>query len=578
MGVFGADSGDDESGNRAQSSVIGVVLIIAITVAGVTGIMLFGATALENATTQSEINTAEHAMTQLDSRFSLVALGSAEHHSTTVDLQSGASMRVDGDSGWINVSVVNRSTGVVDDTVLNTSLGAVVYENDGTSIAYQGGGIWREAPSGGSEMVSPPEFHYRRSDGDDPTLTLPLVVVRGNGSISERASVSKDGTTAKFPIDGNPNRMNPLPAGVINVTVHSDYYDAWGSFFEERTGGKVSYRPDRNEVTITLVVEDSESTVGGGIVSSAAGSSLSFGNQGTADSYNSSGGGDYASTKAQNTSIIAAGDVTLGQSTNISGDLTAGGSVTMDQKAEVTGNVSYGGTADIDSKAVIGGTVSGDAQVTPPSAVDWLIDLRRNQISDSNNNSLPAIDGSHRLTGCVGGCTLYAGNYYLDEMEVGNGEELILDTTSGDVNVVVDGDADLQQGTVRVTGNNRARVYLEGDLFLRQSNVTVPNERAPGLWFYMNPGASVPVFKQTRFVGVIYGPGDGAQSGVDIQIATDNDVFGGLVGVPSSIGQTTKIHFDEALTAEDPHGTYGKNKPTVTYMHVTVNRVNVSSR
>jgi hypothetical protein len=367
----------DSSRSRGQSNVIGLVLVVGLTVLGITGLMLFGSNALMDARTQSEIGAAEHALTQLDSRFSLVALGSAERQGASVNLQSGSSMTVDGDAGWMNVSVYNRTSNEVETVILNTTLGAIRYENDGTTVAYQGGGVWKRSDGGGSVMVSPPEFHYRTRSGDDPTLTLPLVVVRGNGSVPGQATVTKEETLAKFPDETDPDRTNPLESGQINVTVHSEYYEAWGAFFESRTGGTVEYDHANEEVRIVLKVEQSSPGIEGGIVTGASGTTLQFDNHAEADSYNSTVG-SYSTSKGDDTSIVAAGDLELGNHGKVWGNVRAGGSVTLDNQANITGDVEYGGT--LTNNGEIGGTATSGADVDSPQAVDWLIDERREEI------------------------------------------------------------------------------------------------------------------------------------------------------------------------------------------------------
>ena len=577
MASTGALAARSTTGCRGQSSVVGVVLVVGITVLGVTGITLFGTAALDDAQTRSEINAAEHAMTQLDSRFSLVALGSAEYHGATVDLESGSSMHVDGGSGWMNVSVVNQTTDEVDLTVLNASLGAVVYENDGTTIAYQGGGVWKRAPSGASVMVSPPEFHYRTTGGQDPTLTLPLVVVRGSGSLTERAEVAKGGTIPGYPVDGDPERSNPLTGGQINVTVHSEYYEAWGAFFEERTGGTVTYDDERQLATITLRIEQSSSPVTGGIVSGAAGTTLEFKNQAETDSYNSSDG-SYEDTSAENTSLVVAGNFDLRNQAVVHGDLVAGGSVTLDNNAEVTGDVGYGGT--LVNNGVIGGTTDDGANVAVPKAVDWLIDDVREDVESSNDNAGAADVSGNSLVNCDSPrCTLDDGRYYLDDVNLGSGDHLLLDTSAGDVTVVVDGDASLGDSKVEVVGGNTAKFYVEGDTYVGGSgNVTVADERAPGMWFYMNPGATFTFGNGARFVGVVYGPGSGAQDGVDLDFENHVTIYGGVVGDVDYVDNHIDIHFDEALTKANPLAGYAGGQPTVTYMHVSVNEVTVTDR
>lgn len=565
--------------SRGQSSVMGVVLVTALAVMGVTGIMLFGASALEDARTQSELNAAEHAMTQLDSRFSLAALGSATRQGSTVQLRSGASMHVDGDRGWINVSVINQTDDDVELVVMNATLGAIVYQNDGTSIAYQGGGVWKRNPGKGSTMVSAPEFHYRNVGNDDPTLTLPLVVVRGNGTVSGHLNVGKETTVAEYPIDGDPDRSNPLTAGTVNVTVHSEYYEAWGSFFEDRTGATVTYDHDRERATISLRIKQDSPGVQGGIVSGAAGTTLAFDNNAETDSYNSSRG-NYTATSGGNSSIIVAGDFELGNHGKVWGDLKAGGAVTLNNHANVTGDVTHGG--GLTNHGTIMGTVEGGAEVEVPQAVDWLISDRIEAINGTNDNGDADVDVSgNRLQNCDTTCELDAGQYYLHEIDIDGSDKLRIDTSEGDVEIAVDGDANLGDATVEVAGDNRTRFYVEGDARLGGSgNVTTAagDQRATGTWFYMNPGSEFEFGNGARFVGVVYGPGSAAQSGVFIDVINHVTIFGGIVGDIDEVDPHIDIHFDEALIDEKPLAGHATSQPTVTYLHVSTNRVNVTDR
>jgi hypothetical protein len=98
-------------------------------------------------------------------------------------------------------------------------------------------------------MVSPPEFHYR-----EETLTMPLVTVTGSGTISDSATITRTSTQQYFPnTDLDPDYENPLEAKNLVVTVQSEHYEAWGTYFEERTEGTVSYDHPNEEVTIELV-------------------------------------------------------------------------------------------------------------------------------------------------------------------------------------------------------------------------------------------------------------------------------------------------------------------------------------
>jgi hypothetical protein len=226
-------------------------LLLAIVLAGTALVVSGGATALDDTRGQLDVGRAEKALTQFDSRSAMVALGGTSRQG--VELATGADdgYSVDGSVGWMNVSITDPSTTPAQTvTVVNATLGATLYENDDTVIAYQGGGVWKRTASGAT-MLSPPEFHFR-----DATLTLPIITVDGDPTLSTGATVEKGGPMAiEYPnTTANSKFVNPLANGRVNVTVHSDYYQAWGRYFEQRTGGKVWYNHTAETARTELVV------------------------------------------------------------------------------------------------------------------------------------------------------------------------------------------------------------------------------------------------------------------------------------------------------------------------------------
>lgn len=241
--------GDDE---RAQSDVLGVALITALVVIGTVGIVALGTDVLAGARGDAQIESAEQAMTKMDATAALIALGKTDSQRAEVSLRGvDESLDVREDDGWMNVSIVNRSSGDHLDTVMNRTLGSVVYESDGTSISYQGGGVWKKVDNA-SIMVSPPEFHYRGN-----TLTLPLISVRGGDEsvAGGKLVLEREGNRNQTYPDPSRSMLNPLPeTKQVNVTVHSEYYDAWGRFFAQRTEGSVTYDHPNETVIVELIV------------------------------------------------------------------------------------------------------------------------------------------------------------------------------------------------------------------------------------------------------------------------------------------------------------------------------------
>ncbi len=249
---------------RAQSDVVGLVLVLGMVLAGTAAIVTLGASALGDTQTQSELERAEHTLTLLNSRTSMVALGDSEQQTVSFGQDSGQ-LRADPDAGWLRITHYNYSGDGDDEVIFNNSLGAVTYENNNVEMAYQGGGVWRQPRQGASRMVSPPEFHYRGA-----TLTLPIIRVgndaSGGGGSTARI-VQGDATRLVYPNTttsggsevGAPYNVtgeaygNPVGNGTVNVTIKSDYYEGWAEYFRQRTDGDIDTFPDDNRVRIGLI-------------------------------------------------------------------------------------------------------------------------------------------------------------------------------------------------------------------------------------------------------------------------------------------------------------------------------------
>ena len=298
---MGGQAGDRYRQGTAGQATVGVVLVVALVVLGSTAVFALGSSALTDTEQRSDLERAQQAMTLFDSQTSQVALSESDRQTVRFGRTSGA-YHVDPTAGTISIINVDRdddedditwnATGFPTDSAADddddiefvlrpTTLGAVVYENDGgQTIAYQGGGVWQKGPDGASRMISPPEFHYRAQ-----TLTLPVVQVSGGGSAggSAQATVSEGSFRARavYPdstesfSNGDPF-ANPVRNGSVIVRIESEYARAWGAYFDERTDGEVTY-PTDGVVAVELVslaqVGDFDMPLEGGsvVVNGAAG-------------------------------------------------------------------------------------------------------------------------------------------------------------------------------------------------------------------------------------------------------------------------------------------------------------------
>ena len=236
-------------GLRGQSETLGFALILSFTLISVGAIAVFGGTSLQATQQNIGAQNAETAMSQFDARASMVALGDSDTQTVAMGAGQQGTYRVDPDAGWIRV--VHENETAAEQEVYNGTLGALLYEGETTEIGYQGGGVFRH--DAGSVMLSPPEFHYRGS-----TLTLPVIQIGGEGSVAgnPRARVSSTGpATGVFPTDepGDELSTNPVESGIVTVTVQSQYYEAWGRYFETRTEGTVRTNETDQTASVELV-------------------------------------------------------------------------------------------------------------------------------------------------------------------------------------------------------------------------------------------------------------------------------------------------------------------------------------
>jgi hypothetical protein len=243
--------------SRGQAETVGVVLILALTLIGATVALAFGASGLDNARINAQEGGVEHAMTQLDSRSAMVALGDSNSQRVPLSASGQGSYRIDSDAGWIKVVHSDHDGNGSTEVIYNETLGALVYERDDKLVAYQGGGVWQTQGTNAT-MVSPPEFHYQSA-----TLTLPVIQVEGDsnvGGAAVTASISREirarhiypNQTATYDGTGDPYH-NPIREGNVTVTVRSDYYQAWATYFRTRTTGVVSVDHANETAAVKLV-------------------------------------------------------------------------------------------------------------------------------------------------------------------------------------------------------------------------------------------------------------------------------------------------------------------------------------
>jgi len=607
--MSGAASGDDVHGQpesvtrgrptdelsvsgRAQSSVFGYVLIIGMVITSATAVVVIGGVMLSDVRDSAGMLRAENGFSQLDTKIARVALGDApsatmEYGQTATD----ATVTTD-ERGWMRVAIKNDSGRTV---LTNTSLGRIVYDRSGETVAYQGGGVWHGYDNS-STMVSPPEFHYR-----DTGLTLPLISVRGDAdAASGRVSVTatEDDTSA---VGGY---TNPIEDGDVNVTVRSAYYQAWGRYFTERTEGEIRYDHANRTATLTLVSPAPQPTVQGAVVSTAGSSDeMDLDNNFLVNSYNSSEGDNPDSGSGQgNGPIFATGKIKLNSgNVRVRGNIIAGDTVTFDDtSARIYGDVrcARGNHGCVTDNTPSGHDVFRDGgqmentseDVDTPDPVGDFVNDKIRTIQARNDNGNTSAISAETLDWSSDTITLDDGRYYLQSVEMDDSNrELVLDTSDGNIDLAVDGNFHLDGSEIRVEGDGTVRMYADvsdevgggGDMVLDNGAMVTVRDgggsrsfNATRLWLYAPPGIDADIDSGSEFTGVIYAPDSRSTNG---QVAlVGSSVYGAVVAHVDDADEgngPSEIHFDEALLDSQVWLGAQPTRPRVTHMHITVNEI-----
>jgi hypothetical protein len=525
--VYDSVPGTDRSGARGQAGVLGFALLIGIVAIGVTTVLLVGGAGLADTQERVEVEQATQTMTLIDSQASTVALGENPVQSVSID---GLER-----SGTLQAEATGRLVVETDDgtTYVDQELGTLFYRNEGGEVvAYQGGGVWRGTGTE-SRMISPPEFHYR-----DGTLTLPIVVVNPDTS-----GASGDGRVTFTP-NGSSLSLAPgvIENEILTITITSDYYVAWGGYFEERVDGvTVEYDHPADTVEITLAELDID--------------------------------GDYR------TGVVAAGDVTVDNGNpEIRSEVISSGSVT----GEVTCN---------------GGSDSGSDCITEGVSVDNTpLDMAIERLMVESEANDPAANIGN------GPQTLTAGSYYTEGFGLSNGP-LTIDLEDGNVTLFVDGNFSLNNNRIDVINaentNHYAKVFTTGDVAIAkgQAGVTVDGGNATRFQLF---GTSEMHFGMGQsntngYTGTVYAPrsepAEGSNEAViehglssvscastDVCIGTGSGTVEGAINAgPVSVQQSSDFEYAEELESFEPSLPAGAMlPPPITFLHVSANRIDVA--
>lgn len=238
---------------NAETELLGHIIILGITILGIITIAIYGVPSILDLQTLANLRNAEQTLAVLDSHASRTVLGNSPTQVTEMEL-GGGSLTVIPNSSSPSYIMINS-------TAFNFTvpMGKVEYQLGDRRVAFEGGGVWSNYPSG-TVMLSRPEFNY-----NGWTLTLPVFNISGSASVGGKGtamvSVKKNPPVVVFPNTANAswvNRTNPVNftvVGKVYVNIKSDFYDGWANYVESVSSVKVvSEDPKNHTASVMLTV------------------------------------------------------------------------------------------------------------------------------------------------------------------------------------------------------------------------------------------------------------------------------------------------------------------------------------
>ncbi len=215
----------------AEAELVGEIIILGITLTGISMIALYGVPTILGLQDMSNLRNAEQTFAVFDSRASRTVLGSSPIQITDISLGGGTLTVVPNSTNSLSYIAIRDKNNTFNFTV---PMGKVEYQLGSRIVAFEGGGVWSEYPSG-TILLSRPEFNY-----NGWTLTLPVFNISGNASMGGKGtaivSIMKNPPLVVFPNTSRPgwiNRTNPVNytvVGTVFVNITSDFYDAWANY------------------------------------------------------------------------------------------------------------------------------------------------------------------------------------------------------------------------------------------------------------------------------------------------------------------------------------------------------------
>ena len=237
------------SDERGASEVLGTVLLVSLVLTAALITLSLGRQTLGEAQSQNDIEQSQTVLQDVDAE--LTTLTRSED-STSIEVNFGETNPKQYrlvDRGHLNLTVNDR-----DDCSVSLPLNSLRYgDEDGSTVAYQGGGVWRSDGPDGSGMITRPSVTYRAG-------TIDVSIINVSGTVDQAPNLVEH----NLPKSDTRSKLigQELTAGSctrpdnVTLTVQSDFHAAWNNYLESEFGVDATVDGDNRTVRVRLDQSD----------------------------------------------------------------------------------------------------------------------------------------------------------------------------------------------------------------------------------------------------------------------------------------------------------------------------------
>ena len=472
---------------KAQSESIGLVFIFGIVIVSISIVLAAGLPVIDDAreNTQIERFQTEFGLLDQEIRESVYAPGES---GASISLSDG---RVSVDNGSDSMTMtITYDNGSSEITTGEIPLGGIEYDAGGDrGVAYQGGGVWAKYRNGLS-VRDPPDITYTGTSLNINMINFTKGLDAG-GTTTRNFYFSSGGTRKSDDLEEITD--GPLGPGELEVSVRSEFSQAWGEYFSRN----LAEDSGTVDVSVTSPPDD----------------------RGFANVTFETGPPLYSVENSLNHTGDTSADVTItGSDNEINITDSRVGDVVLDNYTR----------DDLDNDR------------GPPRGINNLPNaaeacFRTFEGEDLGSVSSPVTSGTYETSSNNIGVKDYVADggdieVYSDTNQNIN-SPTTFDTSGGNVEIHVDGQLTLN-GDIEINGTNSVYFYVRDTVHVQgNSNVNIEDGRTERLQILTSSDVDI---KNAKYNGTVY-----AQSGIDI--LNDAEVTGAAVSAGTGTDDTVDI-------------------------------------